>query len=45
MVDLASTLEELATAARSIHALSDYLERHPESLLYGKGGPGPGAQK
>lgn len=45
MVDLASTLEELATAARSIRALSDYLERHPESLLYGKGGPGPGAKK
>ncbi len=40
MVDLANTLEELAAAARSIRALSDHLERHPESLLYGKGGPG-----
>lgn len=45
MVDLANTLEELAAAARSIRALSDYLDRHPESLLYGKGGPGPGAKQ
>ena len=45
MIDLANTLEELAAAARSIRALSDHLERHPESLLYGKGGPGPGAKK
>ena len=45
MVDLANTLEELAAAARSIRALSDYLDRHPESLLYGKGGPRPGAKQ
>ena len=45
MVDLTNTLEELAAAARSIRALSDYLDRHPESLLYGKGGPGPGAKQ
>jgi paraquat-inducible protein B len=38
-VDLAGTLEELATAARSIRVLSDYLARHPEALIYGKGGP------
>ena len=40
MVDLGNMLEELAAAARSIRALSDHLDRHPESLLYGKGGPG-----
>ncbi|MDG4554217.1 MAG: MlaD family protein [Candidatus Competibacter sp.] len=45
MIDLANTLEELAAAARSIRTLSDHLERHPESLLYGKGGPAPGAKK
>ncbi|MBS1212421.1 MAG: pqiB [Proteobacteria bacterium] len=36
--DVGNTLEELAAAARSIRALSDYLERHPEALLKGKGG-------
>ncbi|QQS53687.1 MAG: MCE family protein [Candidatus Competibacteraceae bacterium] len=40
MVDLGNMLEELAAAARSIRTLSDHLDRHPESLLYGKGGPG-----
>jgi paraquat-inducible protein B len=39
-VDIGNALEELAVAARSIRVLSDYLERHPESLLYGKGGHG-----
>ncbi|MBW2563629.1 MAG: MCE family protein [Deltaproteobacteria bacterium] len=28
---------ELAAAARSIRVLMDYLERHPDSLLFGKG--------
>ncbi len=32
-------LEELALAARSIRALADYLERHPEALIQGKGTP------
>jgi paraquat-inducible protein B len=32
-------LEELALAARSIRALADYLERHPEALIQGKGSP------
>jgi paraquat-inducible protein B len=41
LVDLANTLEELAAAARSIRAFTDYLERHPEALLYGKSGPKP----
>ncbi len=35
-VNLANTLEELASAARSIRVLADYLEQHPESLVQGK---------
>jgi paraquat-inducible protein B len=38
VVDINHTLEELAASARSIRALTDYLERHPEALLSGKGG-------
>jgi paraquat-inducible protein B len=34
--DLGSTLLELSHAARSVSALADYLERHPESLIRGK---------
>ncbi len=30
-------LGELSEAARSLRMLSDYLERHPEALIYGKG--------
>jgi paraquat-inducible protein B len=30
-------LNEVSRAARSIRVLADYLERHPESLLRGKG--------
>jgi paraquat-inducible protein B len=30
-------LEELSDAARSLQYLTDYLERHPESLIRGKG--------
>ncbi|MGI9336508.1 MAG: intermembrane transport protein PqiB [Gammaproteobacteria bacterium] len=37
-VDMLDTLEETAAAARSIRVLADYLERHPEALLSGKGG-------
>jgi len=33
---LRQALEEMSNAARSIHALVDYLERHPEALLRGK---------
>lgn len=33
------TLVELSGAARSIRLLTDYLNQHPESLLYGKGEP------
>jgi paraquat-inducible protein B len=34
--DLGSTLMQVSRAAKSISALADYLERHPESLLRGK---------
>ncbi len=34
--DLRQTLQELSRAAGSIRVLTDYLERHPESLLRGK---------
>ena len=36
--DLDATLRELATAARSIRLLAEYLERNPNALIYGKGG-------
>jgi paraquat-inducible protein B len=35
--ETAKTLEELAGAARSMRMLMDYLERHPDALIYGKG--------
>ena len=35
---LTLTLKELSSAARSIRVWADYLERHPEALLRGKGG-------
>jgi paraquat-inducible protein B len=39
--DLGSTLMQVARAAKSISALVDYLQRHPESLLRGKRGDAP----
>lgn len=36
-VKLATALDEISGAARSLRLLMDYLERHPESLLRGKG--------
>ena len=33
---LNKTLEEVSTLARSIRILSNYLERHPESVIWGK---------
>ena len=35
--ELQQTLKELAKAARSVGALADFLERHPDALIYGKG--------
>jgi len=34
--ELNKTLEEVRALARSIRVLADYLERHPESVLWGK---------
>jgi paraquat-inducible protein B len=34
--DLHKTLGEIESAARALHTLADYLERHPESLIKGK---------
>jgi paraquat-inducible protein B len=34
--DLAGTLRELKTAARSLRELADYLDRHPDALLRGR---------
>jgi paraquat-inducible protein B len=39
--DLGSTLIQVSRAAKSISALVDYLQRHPESLLRGKPGDAP----
>ena len=38
MVEFNRTLRELNATARSLRRLSDYLERHPESLIRGKAG-------
>lgn len=34
-------VQELSKAGRAVTALADFLERHPEALLYGKGAPKP----
>jgi paraquat-inducible protein B len=36
-VELQRALQELSSAARSIRITAEYLERHPDALLYGKG--------
>lgn len=35
--ELGNTLNELSAAARSIRNMAEYLERHPEALIHGKG--------
>jgi paraquat-inducible protein B len=35
--ELKKLLRELSAAARSIRVMTDYLERHPDALIYGKG--------
>lgn len=37
--DIARLIRDLQGAARSIRVFADYLERHPEALLRGKGAP------
>jgi paraquat-inducible protein B len=39
--DVHQALQELTRTLQSLNALSDYLERHPESLLRGKTGDKP----
>jgi paraquat-inducible protein B len=39
--DLSRLVRELTDAARSIRALTDYLDRHPESLIRGRKGESP----
>jgi paraquat-inducible protein B len=34
--DLREALQQLTQTLQSLNALSDYLERHPESLIRGK---------
>lgn len=36
VVEVDSTLKEISDAARSLRFLSDYLQRYPESLIWGK---------
>ncbi|MGM0425185.1 MAG: MlaD family protein [Thermodesulfobacteriota bacterium] len=38
-LELAATLQNVSSAARSIRSLASYLERNPESLIRGKRGP------
>lgn len=38
MVDLNRTLVDIGEAAKAFRNFTDYLERHPEALLKGKGG-------
>jgi paraquat-inducible protein B len=36
-IELKRVLSELSTAARSIRVMADYLERHPDAIIRGKG--------
>lgn len=36
------TLEDVSRMAKSLHSLADYLDRHPEALIKGKGAGGKG---
>lgn len=36
--EVVKVLQELSSASRSIRVLAEYLERHPEALIHGKGG-------
>lgn len=38
--EITDTMEELKTGMRSIRSLADYLKRHPESVIWGKGKSG-----
>jgi paraquat-inducible protein B len=45
MNQMNATLKELSGAARSIRVWADYLERHPEALISGKGAAPKGDKK
>jgi paraquat-inducible protein B len=34
---LSRALQELSGAVRSLRIMADYLERHPDALIHGKG--------
>ena len=38
--ELVKTLRELSEAARSLRDLTDYLERHPNAVIFGRKGSG-----
>jgi paraquat-inducible protein B len=38
---LANTVQEIIEAARAVRSLADYLDRHPEALIRGRGGNAP----
>lgn len=38
-IEMHRMFQELSAAARSIRVITDYLERHPEALIRGKGNP------
>lgn len=40
MYQLSTTLEKISDASDSVKALTDYLNRHPDALLRGRGEPG-----
>jgi paraquat-inducible protein B len=40
VVELETTLQEISAMARAFRQLAEYLERHPESLIQGKGNAG-----
>jgi paraquat-inducible protein B len=40
-LELRDALRQISAAARSLRVLSDFLERHPDALLRGKGGEKP----
>lgn len=40
MIEMQRMFRDISTAARSMRLLTDYLERHPEALLQGKGRTG-----
>lgn len=38
---LENTVQEITQAARAVRSLADYLDRHPQALIHGRGGNTP----